>query len=390
MNNIFEYNVDYSKRTVEKGKVDIIIPAFKAHKTIERTLCSIAIQTIVDDLNVIIVNDNSPEGSYQEFVDRFSRDFNIKEVVLENNVGPGMARQKGIEAGNGEFFTCIDADDTFAGAIALQTLRGAISQDERIKCVGSRFDQLTDNIRQQLPHIGQFVWMFGIIYRRDWIEKNKIYQNGTRANEDTGYNTWIGLLCDNPNEQRISIQDLTYYWHMNENSITRINDGQYQFDQCMCGWTDNMIWAIQQAKKSRPFSGTIPQQIAATMVQLYFYNIETHAKKPVYDEQNWEYTKKFYHMLYKKIEDDISDEVLSQMYSMGLMGKSKDASMLGIIPYIGIKEFFDKLHNDTYNPDDIYDVWARLPEDLKNNNIKCGVCKEGYFNRSESEGLNNE
>lgn len=364
---------------MNKGKVDIIIPAYHAHKAIEKALCSIAIQTIVDDLNVIIVNDG--DKSYKDIVDRFKRYFSIKEVVLSENSGPGKARQTGIEAGESEFFTCIDADDTFAGALALQTLRGAISQNEVIKCVSSRFDQMTDNERMQIPHTNDMVWMFGKIYRRDWIERNHIYMNDTRANEDTGFNTWVRLLCDNQNEQVIFINDLTYYWHMKEDSITRINDGQYGFDQCMCGWTDNMIWAIQNAKKTRPFSGAVIQQIATVMINLYFYHIETHARKPVFEKQNWEYTKKFYHTLYKKIEDDISEEVLSQLYSMAMMQKSQSGDLVGIIPYIGIKEFFDKLKADKYNPDDIYTVWEEMPKDLIENNIKCGVCKEGYTNR---------
>jgi glycosyltransferase involved in cell wall biosynthesis len=364
---------------MKKGKVDIIIPAYHAHETIEKTLCSIAIQTIVEDLQVIIVNDG--DKFYKDAVDKFKKYFSIKEVVLKENSGPGKARQSGIEAGDGEFFTCIDADDTFAGTLALQTLRGCIQQNDVIKCVSSRFDQLTDNIRVQIPHTNDMVWMFGKIYRREWIEQNHIYMNDTRANEDTGFNTWVRLLCDNPNEQVVFVNDLTYYWHMKENSITRINDGQYGFDQCMCGWTDNMIWAIQNAKKSRPFSGAVIQQIATVMINLYFYHIETHARKPVFEKQNWEYTKKFYNTLYKKIEDDITDDVLSQLYSMAMMQKSQSGDLVGIIPYIGIKEFFDKLRTEAYNPDDIYSVWEEMPKELIENNIKCGVCKEGYTNR---------
>ena len=66
---------------------------------------------------------------------------------------------------------------------------------------------------------------------------------------------------------------------------------------------------------------------------------------------------------------------------MAMMQKSQSGDLVGIIPYIGIKEFLDKLKVEEYNPDDIYDVWAEMPKDLIENNIKCGVCKEGYTNR---------
>ena len=60
--------------------------------------------------------------------------------------------------------------------------------------------------------------------------------------------------------------------------------------------------------------------------------------------------------------------------------------MLGIVPHVGIKEFFDLLHNDPYDPDDIYKVWEKMKADpearqLMQNNIDCGVCKEGYMDR---------
>ena len=38
--------------------IDVIIPAYNAHKTIEQTLCSIAYQEIADEINVYIVNEN--------------------------------------------------------------------------------------------------------------------------------------------------------------------------------------------------------------------------------------------------------------------------------------------------------------------------------------------
>ena len=39
------------------AKLDIIIPCYKATKTLERTLASIYMQTIKDDIHVYISND---------------------------------------------------------------------------------------------------------------------------------------------------------------------------------------------------------------------------------------------------------------------------------------------------------------------------------------------
>lgn len=371
---------------MNKGQIDIIIPAYKAQSTIIRTVSSIAIQTVVDKVHVIIVNDCCPNGNYNTVVNMFKNYLDIKEIKLEENSGPGVARQRGIEAGNSEFFTCIDADDTFANTLSLEALLAGINTSPQIKCCSGTFIQLGEKPEEQIPHQADMVWMFGKLYRRDFIESYGVKFNNTRANEDTGYNKWVQMLCNNENEQIRFLKDIVYYWHYKEDSITRINDGQYGLDQCFCGWTDNMIYAIENVKKKRPFDGTVMQTIAAVMFQLYYYWVETVSKKPVFADQNWEYVKKFYHKCYKKIEEDISDEVFAELYSMISAQKWSDGSMLKVMPSIGIKEFFDKLHDEEYNPDHIYDIWEKMKSDpdtmkLIENNEACGVCKKGYINK---------
>lgn len=368
------------------NKIDIIIPAYKAQKTLLRTLSSIATQTILKDLSVTIVNDCCPNGDYKQYVDMFSPYMDIREIKLEKNGGPGIARQYGIDNTDHEFFTCIDADDTFAGAIALETLREGIKVSDVVKCCSATFLQLGENLQQIIPHTNDMVWMFGKLYRREFIKQYKIHFNNTRANEDTGFNTWVRLLCTHDQEQIRYIQEAVYYWHNKKDSITRINDGQYALDQCFCGWTDNMIYAIQNVQKVRPFSEPVSQWIVNVMMQLYYYYIETEARKQVFAKQNWEYVKKFYHTCYTKIKDQVTEEMLSMFFSMCSQEKWGSGSLVGIIPPIGIREFLDKLEGEEYDPDHIYDVWEEMQQDdntkkLMQNNITCGVCGADYFKK---------
>lgn len=370
----------------KNNRIDVIIPAYKAHGTILRTLSSIAEQTILDDVDVTIVSDCCPEGSYGEFIKMFSPYMSIREIRLDENGGPGVARQYGIDNTENEFFTCMDADDTLCGATALEILREGIKADNAVKCCSASFLQLGDTLQQMVGHQNDMVWMFGKLYRREFIEQYKIRFNKTRANEDTGFNTMVKLLCDNPMEQVRYITECVYYWHNKTDSITRINDGQYAYDQCLCGWTDNMIDAINHVRKYKPFSGASIQQTLSCMLQLYYYYVETLARKPVFAPQNWEYVKKFYHACYKRIEQDISDEIFGQMYSQVSQDKWASGSMFGIIPQIGIYEFMEKLREEEYDPDHIYDVWAEMESDpearkLIENNEQCGVCKKGYTNK---------
>ena len=371
---------------MNNSRIDVIIPAYKAHGTILRTLSSIAEQTILDDVDVTIVNDACPEGNYGVFIDMFSPYMRVREIALPENGGPGVARQFGIDNTKNPFFTCIDADDTFCGSTALEILRAGLTEHEAIKCCSATFLQLGETLKTMVGHSNDMVWMFGKLYRRDFIDKYKIRFNDTRANEDTGFNTMVKLLCDNPMEQVRYISECVYYWHNKKDSITRINDGQYAYDQCLCGWTDNMIYAIDHVRKFKPFSGAAAQHTLTCMLNLYYYYIETVARKPVFVEQNWEYVKKFYNHCYKRIEDDISDEVFSNMFSACSQEKWASGSLLGIVPCMGVREFMDKLKSEPYDPDHIYEVWKKMEEDpetkkLIDNNIACGVCKEGYTNK---------
>lgn len=391
-----------AKKENTNNKIDVIIPAYKAQGTLKRCLASIYMQTIMEDLDVYVVDDATPDGKkdYEKIVKQFSDlGLSIKLITLDVNAGPGVARQKGIEAGSNQFFTCIDADDTFAGALALEGMRAGMTQEnpqlpkDSIKCVSATFLQLGEDLSQVLPHQQDMVWMFGKLYRRKFIEDYGIKFNTTRANEDTGYNKWVQLLCSNQNEQIKFLADVVYYWHNKENSITRINDGQYAHDQCFCGWTDNMIYAIENARKKRPFDGTILQAICSIMLELYYYYIEVVAKDPVFAEQDWEYVKKFYNKCYKKIEADITEEALSQMFSIASMGRYSNGSMIGIVPSMGIKEFFNKLQEEEYNEDDIYKVWDKMYADpeskkLMENNITCGVCMYEDFLSKQQENNN--
>lgn len=358
--------------------IDVIIPAYKAHKTIAKTLCSIAMQTLSDMIQVIIVNDCCPDGDYDSFVKMFSHIIKVKEVKMAENGGPGLARQLGIDNGTSPYFTCIDADDVFADELALNNMLLNIDNNPNIVCACGVFIELHPDII--IPHNNDMVWMFGKIYRRSFIEKYDLRFNNTRANEDTGFNTKIKLLCsDSENESIKWFNEPVYFWNDKEDSITRVNNCQYSFDQSFCGWTDNMIDAIKFAKKHRPFSGSVTKATLAFMLHLYTYYIQTVAKAPIFSSQNWEYCKKYYNECYKGIENQIPEKVFANEYSIHMQHECASGNMTGFIPYLTINEFMQKLKDESYNPEDIYKIWEILPDDLKKNNIECGVCSKNHY-----------
>lgn len=170
--------------------IDVIIPAYQAHKTIARTLASIAMQTIADQLHVVIVND-APGDSYKKLAERFSGILKIRELKMKRNGGPGAARQFGIDHTGGEYITFIDADDTFYNAFALERLYHSIKDTDYNLVTGIFVEQTGDGRLQD--HIKDATWMFGKLYRRTFLKRHRIRFTDGRANEDSGFNALFNL-----------------------------------------------------------------------------------------------------------------------------------------------------------------------------------------------------
>lgn len=202
--------------------IDVIIPAYNAHETILKTLSSITMQSCVDLLNVYIVNDGS-DYDYSEIVNKFNKYLRLKELKLVQNRGVGYARNYGMKHSKGKYITFIDSDDVYFSHYTLDLLYKNIERGQ-YNCVISNFlEEVQEG--KFLLHESEQVWNHGKIYRRQFIEKNRIRFSETRTNEDLYFNLAIILL-----DERIKyINDITYLWLKNDNSITRTNNHEYNF-----------------------------------------------------------------------------------------------------------------------------------------------------------------
>jgi len=331
---------DCRKITMSTKKLDVIIPAYKAQNTIERTLASIVMQSVVDKITVTIVNDADGIG-YDKFVKQFADYMDIKEITMKVNGGPGVARQYGIDNTISPYFTCIDADDTFAGAFALEILlRGIEANPGYHTVVGSFAEQ--HNFLTFINHQNDMVWMFGKLYTRTFCEKYKIRFNDTRANEDNGFNTIIRLVSS-PEEKVMFLPDIVYFWHHKEDSITRINNAQYSYDQSFCGYTDNMIYAIKHAKRIKPFNNYIDMWAIQTMAQLYNYYYQTVKRDPRFTEQNYSYCVKYYQEVFKDMYERMDKSNFDDIFAQTLSEQA--INMKDNVPDKTIYQFIEELKN---------------------------------------------
>lgn len=92
-----------------KPLVSIVVPAYSVEKYIGECLDSLTRQTY-RDIEVIVVDDGSTDGTYEAARAKASKDNRIK-VLKQANSGPGAARNKAIALACGQYLTFADADD---------------------------------------------------------------------------------------------------------------------------------------------------------------------------------------------------------------------------------------------------------------------------------------
>lgn len=355
------------------------IPAFKAHKQIRDCLSSIQMQTKRDDVSVIIANDH-PGDSYK-YLEKAYPDLDISFVDCKENGGPGLARQRALDACKTDWITFIDADDVFFSPFSLEMLLKGVTQANVIEVQGPFFQEVEENphgVRMAPRNDVGHPWVFGRMYNTKFLKQNDIGFSELRAMEDGEFNWKIRMTIEGSPLVINVINDPIYLWRVgSEHSITRTGrdeDGipQYNFDLCQLGATIASIKAAKFCKKKNPFNGGIDRFVTEMMVGQYFTYVECLGKKKIFAEQNFYNAKRFYHECFKDIENRIDEKILKDIYTVQLAAKSQD--LIGIIPEITFFEFMDRVKTEEYKAEEeLKEIRSRLPKEIIDNDIKTGV-----------------
>lgn len=220
--------------------IDIIIPAYNAFETIDKTLNSISKQINRNSLHTYIINDGSTK-SYKDIIDKYRNILNITEITIENS-GPGKARQVGLDASNNEYIVFLDADDILYNEYSLIKLINIIQDNDLAQ--GYFIEKNETEFKITEP---QLFYLHGKMFRRSIIEKNNIKFDIThRKNgdiyEDSTF-TQLYLLCS---EKIITTQEVVYTYEYNPNSITKYNKDNAIHLQ---NFIEAMNWLTNEIKK---------------------------------------------------------------------------------------------------------------------------------------------
>lgn len=104
--------------------VSVIIPVFNGERYLGQALTSVFRQTY-PNLEVIVVDDGSTDQSRKILMD-----FPTVKLIMQNNKGVALARNRGLEEARGEFIAFLDQDDRWVREKTIRQVRLLESQPE--------------------------------------------------------------------------------------------------------------------------------------------------------------------------------------------------------------------------------------------------------------------
>ena len=237
----------------DQPKVSVIIPVYNTERYLRQCLDSVTKQTL-HDIEIICVDDGSTDHSLKILEDYAAGDSRIT-ILTQKNLYAGVARNRGMEIAQGEYFVFWDSDDYFD----LTTLEKMYSQAQNIDadivmCGVKIYYQNTGETRaapwmldkQFLPKQQPFSRMdipftifkltspapWSKMFRREFLKEVGIEFQATRNSNDLFFTTMAFALAE-----RIGYVDelLIYYRREHGNNLQALKSSSpMDFYNALC------------------------------------------------------------------------------------------------------------------------------------------------------------
>jgi dolichol-phosphate mannosyltransferase len=120
----------------KKRNLSIIIPTYNEKENVVLLISSLKEILKTWDFEIVIVDDNSPDGTHKEIIRKFGTDKRIKAILQKNKKGLASAILHGIKASKNEIILGMDGDFNHPPAIIPQMINELQANDF---VVASRF-----------------------------------------------------------------------------------------------------------------------------------------------------------------------------------------------------------------------------------------------------------
>lgn len=189
------------KQSILQNKpfISFIIPVYNREHLLPRAVNSI-LNSGFNDFEIILIDDASTDGSADLCMKYQESDSRFKAIYLQNNRGPGYARNQGIYIATGEWIYFLDSDDELCsdGVVPVINKLKNLNNDVDIVTVNTVIANDTksnlyytndaeyeiDDFFEEYPEkFACALWWF--LFKREFIIKHKLYCPELYNAEDT-------------------------------------------------------------------------------------------------------------------------------------------------------------------------------------------------------------
>ncbi len=334
-------------------KISIIIPVHNAQEYLQKCLDSIINQTL-KEIEIICVNDSSTDNTVGILDNYQQKDSRIKIINTDCKCSGG-ARNRGLEAANGEYIGFVDADDwvdkdyfeklyitakenscDIAATSSVVLIENG--KEKSIKYVGATpADNPVNTIEKKKKCIIATGICWNKIYRKDFLEKNNIhFKNIHNPSEDNYFSIQAIILADNI----LFIDTTSYYYRFVCNSQTKARKTVKDF------WVTDIYKQILDVIDNKNLDSQwkdVILQRAAADIKLYYSEMDKATKKKFS-----KHLKKTFPEVLKSVIP--KNSILKKIFSMTNHDIHKVITIIGIKLKIKNKRLIKKIEQQKQMP----------------------------------------
>lgn len=314
-------------------EVSVIVPVYNCGQYIGKTLDSIINQDF-DNFEIIVIDDGSTDNSLDVINDSLKDTVIPNKIIHQENAGVSVARNRGIDASNGNYLVFVDADD-YVLPNHLSELYGKGTDFSLIQYAKKQGDSITNpnHFDRKIMSCEEFIRMelnmemtlnfFQIMYKSEIIKGNDIrFTPGVVYGEDTEFSHKALSFGD-----KISISnEVTYYYVQRDDSAIKTTEFK-RFD------------IVNTFERLAQFYENQGKSDLANLITT------SRIPKAIFGNMNYFFVNSY----------DF-DEVMSKMKELNLFDKLKK--------FEGDKKFKLKIKLFLFNPRIYYIVWKKLKNSI--------------------------
>ena len=215
--------------------ISVIVPVYKVEEYLDECVQSLINQTYTN-LEIILVDDGSPDGCPQMCDDWANKDSRIR-VIHKVNGGLSSARNAGLDEATGDYISFVDSDDFFdekmyeklyegitrSQNIGISTIKFYSFEKGEISIFNPKWDSKEDvlvkakdfgilTLKQETCHAAT-----NKLYKRSLLEKVSFREG--KINEDVLFMHDLSFVVREYNYDMIDLAYYAYYYRMRSGSI---------------------------------------------------------------------------------------------------------------------------------------------------------------------------